>query len=201
MFYLGLDLGQRHDPSALVAIERIELYRAWQSSGLHSLRLRFLQRVHLGTPYPLVVDRVRQIVTANPLVDNCALVVDATGVGAPVVDMLKAARLGCEITPVNITGGDRQHKVGATWNLPKQDPLASLQVTLDRGELKIAHDLPDLGPLLRELIDFRSVIHGDGRIRLGADGCGEHDDLVIALALAVWRAQRPVNTSGTQRIV
>ena len=27
-------------------------------------------------------------------------------------------------------------------------------------------------------------------MRLGADGCGEHDDLVIALALACWRGKR-----------
>ena len=27
-------------------------------------------------------------------------------------------------------------------------------------------------------------------VRPGADGCGEHDDLVIALALACWRAGR-----------
>ena len=29
-----------------------------------------------------------------------------------------------------------------------------------------------------------------GRVRMGAEGCGEHDDPVIALALACWRARR-----------
>jgi hypothetical protein len=29
-----------------------------------------------------------------------------------------------------------------------------------------------------------------GRVRMGADGAGEHDDLAIALALACWKAQR-----------
>jgi hypothetical protein len=27
-------------------------------------------------------------------------------------------------------------------------------------------------------------------MRVGAEGCGEHDDLVIALALACWRTKR-----------
>ena len=37
---------------------------------------------------------------------------------------------------------------------------------------------------------------------MGAEGCGEHDDLVIALALAVWKGRRTErrNGFGTQRI-
>jgi len=37
-------------------------------------------------------------------------------------------------------------------------------------------------------------------VRLGADGYGEHDDLVMAVALACWRAKRPQNGFGTQRL-
>jgi hypothetical protein len=37
-------------------------------------------------------------------------------------------------------------------------------------------------------------------VRLGADGCGEHDDLVIALALACWRAKRGQIGFGTGRL-
>ena len=40
-----------------------------------------------------------------------------------------------------------------------------------------------------------------GRVRIGADGCGEHDDLVIAVALAAWRARRRENQFGTFRLV
>jgi hypothetical protein len=42
-------------------------------------------------------------------------------VGAPVVDLLKAARLGCEVTAVTITGGERTNQNPAGWNVPKQD--------------------------------------------------------------------------------
>jgi hypothetical protein len=76
-----------------------------------------------------------------------------------------------------------------------------VQVLLERGELKIASRLKEVGPLIRELTDFSGVIRSTGRVRLGADGFGEHDDLVIALALACWRAQRPTNTFGTHRLV
>ena len=201
MFYFGLDLGQRHDPSAIAIVERMETYRAYDIPKLHSLRLRYLERVPLGMPYPLVVERVRNLLTIPELRNNCALAVDATGVGAPVVDMLRAARLGCDIAPVSITSGDRQTRSGSTWNVPKQDLLAAVQVLLDKNELKIAARLKERGALIRELTDFRAIRQNSGRIRLGADGAGEHDDLVIALALACWRAQRPSNSFGQHRLV
>jgi hypothetical protein len=34
---------------------------------------------------------------------------------------------------------------------------------------------------------------GFSHTRIGADGYGEHDDLVIALSLACWRARRRPN--------
>jgi hypothetical protein len=179
MFYLGLDLGQRRDPSAVAIIEKMRV-----------LRVRHLERFRLGTPYPGVVERVRAITRHRELAGNCALAVDATGVGAPVVDMLRVARLGCDIAAVTITGGDRQHQAGSVWSVPKRDLIAVVQVALEKEELKVAHGLRELGALMRELTDVRSAPGISGRVRLGADGCGEHDDLVIALALACWRAKR-----------
>ena len=67
--------------------------------------------------------------------------------------------------------------------------MAGLQVLLEKDQLKIARGLRELGALMRELTDVRSTTRSSGRVRLGADGCGEHDDLVIALALACWRAK------------
>jgi hypothetical protein len=190
MFYLGLDLGQRHDPTAIAVVEKIT----------NQMRVRHLERVPLGTPYPGVVDRVREITRNRQMAGHCALAVDGTGVGAPVVDMLRAARLGCDIAAVTITGGERQHQRGYVWSVPKRDLLAAVQVLLERGELKLAKGLRELGPLMRELTDVRSTAGISGRVRMGADGCGEHDDLVIALALACWRAKRGQIGFGAGRL-
>jgi len=108
--------------------------------------------------------------------------------------MLRAARLGCDIAAVTITGGERQHQNGSLGvSVPKRDLIAVVQILLERDELKVARGLRELGALLRELTDVRSSAGIGGRVRLGADGCGERDDLVIALALACWRAKRPQN--------
>src|SRR2546422_8528732 len=73
---------------------------------------------------------------------------------------------------------------------PKQDLIAGLQVMLESRELRIAKGLREAGTLVRELMDVRYYSGARGRSRIGADGSGEHDDLVIALALAVWKGQK-----------
>ena len=122
----------------------------------------------------------------------CAVVVDATGVGRPVVDTLKNSGLGCEVTAVTITGGDKQQyrrgESGA-MNVPKVDLMAHLLMALEKGELKIAAKMRESGTLKRELLDVRMSQRGLAAMQFGADGAGRHDDLVVALALAVWKAK------------
>ena len=53
MFYLGLDLGKKHDHTAIAIVEK----------RMHTtLLVRHLERVELGTPYPAVVARIGEIV-------------------------------------------------------------------------------------------------------------------------------------------
>jgi hypothetical protein len=45
-----------------------------------ALRLRFLERLELGTPYPEMVERVVRVTRSPELEGRCHLAVDATGV-------------------------------------------------------------------------------------------------------------------------
>jgi hypothetical protein len=200
MFYIGLDLGKTRDHTAIAIVERADSGRAYLAPVFGGLLLRYAERVALGTPYPKVVEHVRRLVEHENLCGQCALVVDGTGVGAPVVDMLRSGRLGCEVIAVNITGGERETQSGNVWNVPKRDLMAGVQVLLEKRELKIARGLKETGPLVRELTDVRMTAGSSGKLRMGADGAGQHDDLVIALALACWRAKRARNGFGTQRL-
>lgn len=200
MFYAGIDLGQRRDHTAIAVLERWVEGRAYLGAKLHCLEVRYLERVPLGTPYTAVVERVKRVLEHGEVAGQVSAAVDCTGVGAPVMDMLRAARLGCEITAVSITGGERESQNGSVWNVPKRDLIAGVQVLFERGELKIAKGLPYSYALLKELMDMKMMANGTGRVRLGADGAGEHDDLVIALALGCWRAQRRENRFGPGRL-
>ena len=184
-----MDLGQKRDHAAIAVVERTEF-----------LLVRHLERAPLGTPYPDVVARVREVVQDEKLAGRCALAVDGTGVGAPVVDLLRKGHLGCDLSAVTITGGERESQSGGVWYVPKRDLIAGVLILLEKGELKIARDLREAGALVRELLNMRITMAGGGRVRLGADGFGEHDDLVIALALACWRAKRRLIGFGNQRL-
>ena len=210
MYFIGLDLGKRRDFSALAIVERRELM-ASQLSAMHwreraekqedKLVLRHLERMKLGTPYPEVVRRVVEVAQHRALAGPRRLIVDATGVGTPVVDMLKAARPGCAIVPVTITGGSAESSDGQVWHVPKLDLLAGLQALLEQGELRISKRMREAGTLVRELMDVRMRSTTSNRQRLGADGLGEHDDLVIAVALACWAARKGTVGERGQRLL
>jgi phage FluMu gp28-like protein len=194
MFYVGLDLGQKRDHAAIAVVEK--------EPGEELLRVRHLERMALGTPYPQVVARVKTLVTDEKIAGQCALAVDGTGVGAPVVDLLRDANLGCELAAVTISSGERESFIGGMWSVPKRDLMSGVQVMLEQGEIRIARELRDSAALVRELMDVKMTMSASGHVRLGADGSGEHDDLVIALALACWMSNRKVRPEvhGRKRI-
>ena len=153
MFYVGVDLGKRRDHSAIAVVEKVLEYSPYASPTMSSMDVRLLERVPLGTPFPVVVNAVRELVRSDALRGRCAVAVDATGMGGPVVDMLKRAQLGCELTAVTITGGDRQTGGGSEYGIPKRDLIAGVQVLLELGQLRIARKLPNAGALMRELLN------------------------------------------------
>jgi hypothetical protein len=184
MFYVGLDLGKKVDFTAVAVVERVEQPVAWMPPTYLGLRVRHLERMALGTPYLEVAKRVREVVRHPKLGGRVHLTVDATGVGGPVVEMLRGA---CGMTAVTITGGEKAHGVGdGQWCVPKVDLMTGIQLLLERRELKIAKAMKEAGTLVKELLDMRLAIGG----RMGAEGAGQHDDLVMAVALACWQAGR-----------
>jgi hypothetical protein len=70
--------------------------------------------------------------------------------------------------------------------VPKRDLMAGLVVRLERGQLKIAEGLKGGEELLREMAGMRVRVTASGREEYGRWRAGEHDDLVVALALACW---------------
>ena len=76
---IGVDLGKRQDYSAIAVLE--------QRPGGREAVVRYLERMPLGTGYVRVVERVRELATDGRLGARKHVVVDATGLGGPVVDM------------------------------------------------------------------------------------------------------------------
>jgi len=207
VFYVGVDLGQARDFTAVAVVEKAELRDGWDPVAYGwrkrvRLLVRFLERVPLGTTYPDVVERVVGVTRAAELTGRCDLAVDATGVGRPVVDLLEGRRLGCRrFLPAVITGGERESYSEGYYRLPKRDLMTWMQVLLQRGDLQIAARLAFREELVEEMRLMETRTTKAGREQFGAWREGAHDDLVFAVALGCWAARHadPGMGSGRQR--
>jgi hypothetical protein len=141
-----------------------------------------LERVPLGTPYPGIVSRVGRLLGNFP---NPELIIDYTGVGRPVFDLFAYA--GIAPTGVAITGGSVETHDGPIHHVPKLTLVSRLQALLHEGRLKIHKELAEAETLVRELQEFRAEFTATGHLTFNARA-GKHDDLVLALAIAIWRA-------------
>ncbi len=194
---LGLDLGALVDPSALAVVEHrttgtgeweIDAAKVSHEIARDDLYLRYIERIPLKSSYLAVVDYVLKLLDKHPFDGNGTLVIDRTGVGQPVLDLFHAQ--GAKPISVYFTGGDQTHQDGRDFRVPKSTLINTLIAKIDCGELTAADDLPDRAAFEDELLSFRRKTGATGRVSFDAES-GKHDDLLIAVSLAVWWSSRP----------
>lgn len=196
-FAVGIDVGQAHDPTAIAIVSRVttETTNPQLKAANPEPHARFevlhLERLRLGMPYPGQVDAIEATLCRAPLNRlSPRVLVDYTGVGRPVFDMFAGRHALRRAQGVVITGGRETTRHGPGWSVPKGELVSKLQALLHAGQLRIAASLPDAAELTRELQDFRVRFTDAGNATFNARE-GAHDDLVLALALAVFGLSRP----------
>lgn len=190
----GLDLGQAKDSTAQVTVARHALAcptpkRRWRYV------LRWIEVWELGTKYTTIADDLCGLYE-RPQLANTRLVPDYTGVGRPVVDLLRAKRVRAKITPVLTTSGRLSHEdAEGVWHVPKRDLVSTLQVLLQGAHLTIDARVPHVPRLQRELASFRETITKSKNVTFGAEQ-SQHDDIVFGLMLACWHGERDAGASA-----
>jgi hypothetical protein len=195
----GLDIGQAQDFTALVVVEwndRLDPEGPPSADGgpcyARHYGVRHLVRWRLGTSYPAIVAEVKEMSCSPPLRDT-TLVVDATGVGAAVVDMLRVSDLPATLKQFTSTAGFKPGEEGDA--VPKKDLVGAVLAPLQTRRLTIAKGLELAETLGKELEEFRVKVTPDRNETFASWRERSHDDLVLATALAVWVAsQEPVYT-------
>lgn len=201
-YYFGLDLGQKKSYTAIAIVERTvdrEQYRdpvsyalEWEELGPAQQAVRHLERFPLGTSYVDVVERVKQMLWQDVLRQgNTKLVVDATGAGAPVVDLFRRDReitRVCDLTAMTITSGAQATKGRGPgdWMVPKQDLMSGLALMFEERRILIARGMTESRQLVEELVRY-------GR------GDGYRDDLALALAMACWKLRQDHESETKKR--
>ena len=196
---VGVDLGQSRDFTAIV-VEMLSLVErtyctpdAWQNVQrretivLH--KVKHIERVPLGTSYPDVIELVRHRVTGLPAMPRpTQLVVDATGVGRPVLDLMRRADL--DPFGVTITGGGGETVEKRDARVAKRLLANTVAVALDTGRLTFPAPGEHRDTLRRELSAFRVTVNANQNETFESWREKFHDDLVRAAALAVWWGSR-----------
>jgi hypothetical protein len=167
------------------------------------MRLRWLQRWQIGTSYVTVAKEAIEIMQqvwalheqeteerAAPLA-----VVDYTGVGRGVVDMIMALRPPMAVVAVTITGSDAarhdtQHENWAEWSVPKKDLVAPLLVAAQNQLFSVAAELPLADLFGREMQAFRMKTTRTGGVSYEHEKSTDHDDLIICASLAAWQIDK-----------
>jgi hypothetical protein len=193
---IGVDIGQRRDPTAIAVVEAERRPNETRPgyTEVHHLA-RHLERLPLGTPYPEVARRVAAVTAGAAKKAGGGwptLYLDATGVGTPVVDVLKDAGVPARLVPVYFTHGDRRTVVEDEVRLGKAWLVSRMQALLQGGLLHLPRT-PGAEQLGRELLDYEIRVSEDANDRYGAFKVGTHDDLVTALGLAAQEDSAPIN--------
>jgi hypothetical protein len=215
--HLGVDVGQKSDYSAIVVVEVGE--RATQQTYTvrghrysvpeATYKVQHLARLPLGTPFRAVAAEVVNLVGGlwqweTDLRKAGAILpyepglpwdvwMDATGLGLPVVELVKTALAvspktdRATVHPVVFTHGDRYVRGGYEQTgdvLGKAYLVSRLQVLFEQRTLSLPkHDL-QIDAMVEELKAYEIRIDADANDKYGAFAVGAHDDMVTALGLA-----------------
>jgi hypothetical protein len=137
-----------------------------------------------------VCDKIELLLQKPEIHQNANLVVDSTGVGRAVVDDMRRRRL--QVIGVTITAGHQvtETVVGRDYCVPKVELVSVLQVLVQSERIRISGDLPEAETLITEMTNFKTKIGSGGDEKYGAWREGQHDDLVLSVAIAAWWALR-----------
>jgi len=215
---VGVDLGQARDYTAITITERGhrlvgDPYNAdtRDRRGRPTVearqrvepeyQCRHLERLPLGMPYP---DQVKRIIKLTKRLGGSPLIIaDQTGVGRAVVDLLVTelgeAIEGTDLEPtvvrIGITGGAAVSRILGGFSVPKVDLVGAPLVLMQNDRLHVAESLKLQPTLVKELLNFRRKINiNTSNATYEAWREGDHDDLVLSLALGTWAGQNLLRT-------
>lgn len=167
VFKLGVDLAKMNDWTVITPVDVTDRVAAWgedEKPFLVGMPERF-NRIDW------VLQRAR-IKAAWGLYNKAVVTLDATGLGGPIVDDLRSENVA-PLEAITFTADMRR------------DLLNNLQLMLAEDKVKI----PDFAPLVGELEAFSYEVNRNGRLSIEVPE-GQHDDCVMSLALALWKAKK-----------
>jgi hypothetical protein len=197
---VGLDLGKQKDPTAISVVEIVprqsgeEKVRSYDDGSVDMepvfedvFAVRDFGTLPLGTAYPDVGRYVAEAIeTIGQRNRKPWLVIDASGVGVAVTDIIRGY-VGDRswVSAATFVSGDSYKggygspfiTVGKMWMLGR------LQALFQTGRIRLPQGEEWVEPLVRELMEYEVRQTESGTAVAGAFG-SKHDDRVVALGLS-----------------
>ena len=187
-YSIGLDIGARHDRTALAVLEL-----RYDKDTPH-LFVKYLKRLRLGILFADVATQTRRLIeilrreaTKNGARCDITLLVDASGVGAGVSEMIVSALPAEDVRSVFITGGQTATIAdGGVIRLSKSLLVSNLVALFESHRIYLSKQSKELDAMLDELQNFEVKVSEDTGNESFNARTGKFDDLVTALGLAAY---------------
>ena len=185
---ISLSLGGAVGPTGLAVIEPRSEY--WHPKGNESeldyqnhYTVFWLERFDPGRPSSDIAARVRAIAAERRLARGYDVLVDITKTGSAAVRSLEDLGLRY-VQPVEITNAADATYHNGIERVPFLDVGGTVKVVLQDDRIKVSSELALAATLLTDL----QVL--DPAMPRRASEAGQSDDLMIAVAVAIWWGER-----------
>ena len=189
-YLIGCDLAKANDFTSFAVVE-MEKVPAINDYKYHLLAL---DRVR-GVDYPIIEGTITDLIEdldsrgvnkagIRTHKDGPHLCMDASGLGAPIRDYLKAKHIFSarrRFFPVVFVGGEaaRYDKTTGNYNISKNLMVANFNALMQHKRLDYPPDLAMIELLLNEIAAFKYTQNASGHVSFNAEA-GKHDDLICA---------------------
>lgn len=189
-YWLGVDLGQANDFSAVTGIldEQLPIVRDGRVVLGQRERTVVYADKFRGVSYVDVVQHLNRLRNAAPFAGKTELCIDGTSLGRVVSDMLFEESIPHHA--IQMTAGQGWSRKGRYINASKTHMIETTSVLFSAGELDFAHDLTIRKEIEDDLASFsiQTTAAGNQIITQSRSASG-HGDLGISLIVAAWASQ------------
>jgi len=206
-YLILVDPGKKRDPTAIMVMrDNIKILDGSKRAGVPDKIQHFYEIIHLDkvidTRFTEVCRIINVITEHRDIKNNHDLVIDGTGIGEVVIDILRENYL--IPVPIVFTGPGQVREVFSSFgkvfgngftgaqvlkeiHVPKEDLVAAGQNIVQQGRLAIAPGLKFEDDFKRQMLMFRGKVNEKTRnVSYNANTEEDHDDLVVCFLMGAW---------------
>jgi hypothetical protein len=192
-YFVGVDLGQRMDYTAVAVLEQ-----HYDERGRSFYETGWLKRFPLMTRYSSIAKQLKKLDTKLRLRAAkqekslmLTYLVDAGGVGNAAVELCEVELPNADIYRCFITGGlhatvdSREREI----RIPKFQLVSTLVALFDSERIHFPKDAKYIEAMVEELESYEVHVSESGNEQYAARS-SRHDDLICAVSLPAWYSQQ-----------